>query len=34
VGYNHLLARLRVINGDSAAFVTEYLDRRTGGPVA
>jgi biopolymer transport protein TolQ len=34
VGYNHLLARLRVISGDSATFVTEYLDRRTGGPLA
>jgi biopolymer transport protein TolQ len=34
VGYNHLLTRLRVINSSSATFVTEYLDRRTGGPVA
>jgi len=33
VGYNHLLTRLRVIGNTSAAFVTEYLDRRTGGPV-
>ena len=34
VGYNHLLTRLRVISSASATFVTEYLDRRTGGPVA
>jgi biopolymer transport protein TolQ len=34
VGYNHLLTRLRVISSTSATFVTEYLDRRTGGPVA
>jgi biopolymer transport protein ExbB/TolQ len=34
VGYNHLLTRLRVISSNSATFVTEYLDRRTGGPVA
>ena len=34
VGYNHLLTRLRVIGNDATAFVTEYLDRRTGGPVA
>lgn len=31
VGYNHLLGRLRVIGNDSAAFVTEFLDRRTEG---
>jgi biopolymer transport protein TolQ len=34
VGYNHLLTRLRVISGNGAAFVSEYLDRRTEGPVA
>jgi biopolymer transport protein TolQ len=34
VGYNHLLTRLRVIGSTSSTFVTEYLDRRTGGPVA
>ena len=34
VGYNHLLTRLRVISSTSATFVTEYLDHRTGGPVA
>jgi biopolymer transport protein TolQ len=34
VGYNHLLTRLRVISSNSSTFVTEYLDRRTGGPVA
>ena len=34
VGYNHLLTRLRVIHSTSSTFVTEYLDRRTGGPVA
>jgi biopolymer transport protein TolQ len=34
VGYNHLLTRLRVISSNSATFVTEYLDRRTEGPVA
>jgi biopolymer transport protein TolQ len=33
VGYNHLLARLRVISNASASFVTEYLDRRLGGPA-
>jgi biopolymer transport protein TolQ len=31
IGYNHLLTRLRVIGSDSAAFVTEFLDRRTEG---
>jgi biopolymer transport protein TolQ len=34
VGYNHLLARLRIITNASSAFVTEYLDRRLGGPPA
>ena len=34
VGYNHLLARLRVITNASSAFVTEYLDRRAGGVPA
>ncbi len=34
VGYNHLLARLRVISNASTAFVTEYLDRRAGGVAA
>jgi len=34
VGYNHLLARLRIITNVSSAFVTEYLDRRWGGPPA
>jgi biopolymer transport protein TolQ len=34
VGYNHLLTRLRSISNASSTFVTEYLDRRTGGPVA
>ena len=34
VGYNHLLTRLRAISNDGTAFVTEYLDRRTGGPIA
>ena len=34
VGYNHLLTRLRVISSNSTTFVSEYLDRRTGGPVA
>jgi biopolymer transport protein TolQ len=34
VGYNHLLTRLRVIGNSGAAFVTEYLDRRAGGPSA
>ena len=33
VGYNHLLTRLRVISNASSSFVTEYLDRRPGGPV-
>ncbi len=31
IGYNHLLTRLRVIGNNSAAFVTEFLDRRTEG---
>ncbi|MBI5711318.1 MAG: MotA/TolQ/ExbB proton channel family protein [Candidatus Eisenbacteria bacterium] len=31
VGYNHLLQRLRDITNGTAAFVTEYLDRRLGG---
>lgn len=34
VGYNHLLTRLRVISSNGATFVSEYLDRRTGGPAA
>ena len=34
VGYNHLLARLRIITNFSSAFVSEYLDRRLGGPTA
>jgi biopolymer transport protein TolQ len=34
VGYNHLLTRLRVISGVSGTFVTEFLDRRTGGPAS
>ncbi|HVP14846.1 MAG TPA: MotA/TolQ/ExbB proton channel family protein [Terriglobales bacterium] len=34
VGYNHLLARLRVITNVSSAFVTEFLDRRAGGVPA
>jgi biopolymer transport protein TolQ len=34
VGYNHLLGRLRAIQTVSSAFVTEYLDRRAGGPLA
>jgi biopolymer transport protein TolQ len=34
VGYNHLLGRLRVISSTSSTFVTEVLDRRTGGSVA
>jgi len=34
VGYNHLLTRLRAIGNLSSAFVTEYLDRRLGGPAA
>ncbi len=34
VGYNHLLTRLRVIGNTSSAFVSEYLDRRLGGPAA
>jgi biopolymer transport protein TolQ len=34
VGYNHLLARLRIISNLSSAFVSEYLDRRWGGPPA
>jgi biopolymer transport protein TolQ len=34
VGYNHLLTRLRVIGATGSTFVSEYLDRRTGGPVA
>lgn len=34
VGYNHLLTRLRVVGNDASAFVTEYLDRRAGGPSA